>query len=454
MKTRNHQSSILFLLLVCWITQGGCSTSKVLEPTTIPSDIHTQIPMITPSDIPIKIPTTTQIPVLPTPTKNKQDVVIEVVDLGGDPINRAAVRISYPNLLEGQGGWTDVKGSIRFEDVAGFPYTVSVQALGYLSQKLVMDSLPTVLSLRVVLEKDPQSVNTCAPEEVYATARYMKMDLYNSIDYQPDIIVFGSSRAYTISPQYIEELTGRKAFNMALNFGSTLDFYFYAQYIYRTQIENPPKVLLVETQINTINQSKLEGVTPIELWSNLPEEDNFQPEIDLCDQVFDQELNQKYLDNSSSTGSLLWVFQPDGLAIHRPIRYNQYQIALKRQIPSIQERAKCESLPDVSLEYVQKLVDLASQYNTAVIFFRTPFQGDLYNLIREDVRYKQCSNLLNSFMQTLVAEHSNVYFQDLSGYDPIITMDINGFFDAQHLTPEASRLIIDLLLPDIQSALK
>jgi hypothetical protein len=280
----------------------------------------------------------------------------------------------------------------------------------------------------------------------------MKMNLYHSIDYQPDIIVLGSSRAYTISPQYIEQLTGYKAFNMALNFGSTLDTYYYASYVFAHQNNHPPKLLLVEVQLNTVNQATLSGVTPIEIWPLLPDEDIFQPEIDLCGHIFTQDLYQKYLDGVSSSGGLLWVFQPDGMAVHRPINYRQYSIAVERQIPSLRERAQCASISSVGLEHMKKLVDLASQYNASIIFFRTPLQGDLYNMLRQDSRYDECSGLLNDFMSTLVSENEHVYFQDFSGYEPIIALDFNGFYDGQHFTPQASNQIIDLLLQDIQTA--
>ena len=446
---RITQKLSALLILITFLTpMEGCSSSPVLDQTPIPSDIPS------PVDTPVSIPSPTLTSIPPTPSENKLDVVIEVVNSSGDPIDRAAVRVFNPNSQEGQAGWTDEKGSILFGDIAGFPLSISVQALGYLSQKQIFETLPETPSIRVMLDPDPQSDKTCAPEDVYATARYMKMDLYNSIDYQPDIIVFGSSRAYTFSPQYIEQLTDRRVFNMAINFGSILDIYYYARYIFARQADHPPQLLLVEAQINTINQSSLEGVTPIELWSLLPDENIFQPEIDLCDHIFDQKLNQKYLDNASNTGSLLWVFQPDGMALHRPINYKQYQTAVQRQIPSLQERALCESLSPIGLEYVQKLIDLAGQYNTAVIFFRPPFQGDLYHLIHEDARYKGCSDLLNNFMQGLIEQNKNAFFRDFSDYEPIISMDFYGFYDGQHFTPEASNQIIDLLLPDIQSTLE
>lgn len=185
----------------------------------------------------------------------------------------------------------------------------------------------------------------------------------------------------------------------------------------------------------------------------LPDEEIYQPEIDLCDHIFSPEINQSYLDRASGSSALLWTFRFDGMAVHRPMNYREYQIALQRQIPSLRDRAFCEFIADAGLEHAQKLVDLAAQHNASVIFFRPPFQGDLYNQIRDDARYKMCSDLLNDFMLDIVSQNSHVYFHDLSGYEPITTLDFDGFYDGQHFKPEASNLIIDLLMQDIQAAL-
>jgi hypothetical protein len=389
----------------------------------------------------------------PVPTKPIHNVTVKVTDADGSFVDRAAVLIYFPDSQNGQTGWTDASGSVVFSDIEGFSFSISIQAMGFLSYKSLFDISPDTSLVQATLERDPVSVENCDQDSVYSNARAMKMDLYKSINYQPDIMVFGSSRAYTISPQYIQQLTGYKTFNMAVNFGSILDAYYYSKYVFAHQENHPPKLLIVEAQLNTINQASVDSLTPIELWPLLAGEETFKPQIDLCDHVFSPDINQTYLDRVTSSDALLWTFQPDGLAVHRPLNYKQYRIAADRMISGLGERMRCDELSSMGLEYIEKFVEFADQNNARVMIFRSPIHGDIYAGLRDDPLYQNCSNLLNDFMTGLMAKYGNLYFQDLSGYEPIISLDFEGFYDGQHFTPKASGQIVDLLLPDIKSAL-
>ena len=53
--------------------------------------------------------------------------------------------------------------------------------------------------------------------------RGLKTDAYNQLNEAPDIAIMGSSRAFTLSPQYIHETLGYTAYNMAVEGGRIED---------------------------------------------------------------------------------------------------------------------------------------------------------------------------------------------------------------------------------------
>lgn len=430
--SKNITTFCIFLLL------AGCQSAQPQQQTPEVAAIQrpTANPTLTPR---------------PTPTPPPVNVTVSVVDPGDTPIVGAAVRLTESGGAEGIVRITDDNGEVTFANLNRDAVSISAQGAGYLPGRTFQTVLPGENDIQITLEPDPDrepAADDCQPEKVYSSARHMKVPLYNRLEYSPDVVILGSSRAYTISPAYIEQNTGAKGFNMTIQGGSFLDIYVYTQYILARQQDSPLGLLLVEFQVQTINQDTLTGVTPIDLWPYIPDNESFKPDLDFCDIIFNPEQNEKY------RGVLVWIFEPDGLAVHRPITTSQYRIALERQVQNLKDASQCDSLPPISIEYVEKLVTLSLENKISIVFFRPPFNEGLYDTFKNEPAYINCSNLTNALMQGLANSYENIFFQDLSDYEQISDMTINGYYDGQHLRPAMANLIVDSLLPSIHAGLE
>jgi hypothetical protein len=378
------------------------------------------------------------------------DVRVRIVDQDGNVLTGAAVRLAVSAEADGIVQFVNENGETEFKNVGTQKVWLAAQAYGYYLARTSVEVSPGMNEIHIPLEPDTSKdlqASTCQPKNVYSSARYMKLVLYETLEYQPDIIILGSSRAYTMSPAYIEELTGAKGFNMSIQGGSFLDTFVYARYIIEHQKESLPRLLLVEFQLQTINQEYLVDDTPLALWQYIPDNKYFKPDLIFCDTTFDPLLNENFRDD------LVWIFEPDGTAYHRPLTARQYNLALNRQIDNLKTGAMCEALAPTSLEYIEKLVALAEENNISLVFYRPPFNKLLSDTFKDDPDYATCGELTNAYMQTLDEQHENVFYMDLSGQEQI-SGNADGYYDGTHFKPDSSRALVDLLLPAIQAGLE
>src|SRR6185295_7296351 len=76
---------------------------------------------------------------------------------------------------------------------------------------------------------DPLDVHgTRLLEPIVLGTRQTKLQLYRARQPRPEIVILGSSRAFRVDPAYVEERTGRSAFNAAVHAGSPRDFLAFA----------------------------------------------------------------------------------------------------------------------------------------------------------------------------------------------------------------------------------
>lgn len=64
---------------------------------------------------------------------------------------------------------------------------------------------------------------TKAFEPLVLHSRHDKVEYLNAYEDVPDIVIFGSSRSFTASPDFVEQLTGKIAFNASVQAGSPFD---------------------------------------------------------------------------------------------------------------------------------------------------------------------------------------------------------------------------------------
>ena len=82
----------------------------------------------------------------------------------------------------------------------------------------------SLLVLAAAFLIDPhEDFGTGLVEPLVLTNRSEKLEMIDALDEQPEILVFGSSRTFTMDPDHIFELTGKRAFNASVSYGRAED---------------------------------------------------------------------------------------------------------------------------------------------------------------------------------------------------------------------------------------
>jgi hypothetical protein len=89
------------------------------------------------------------------------------------------------------------------------------------------------------------------------------------------------------------------------------------------------------------------------------------------------------------------------------------------------------------------------------LFYRSPLNADYLDVGGiNDPLFKKCETLLLRYMKKLKKGYPNVFYRDLTYYEPIGSLRWDGFDDAYHLKPNAAQMLIDALTPNISRAVE
>src|SRR4029079_8657950 len=97
-------------------------------------------------------------------------------------------------------------------------------------------------------------------EPIVLHSRTEKMALYREFEPPPDVVVFGSSRSFTVSPAEIRRLTGRVAFNASVHGGIPRDYLAFLRYM--IAIKKVPHLALVCLSVELLRSDLLRGFEP------------------------------------------------------------------------------------------------------------------------------------------------------------------------------------------------
>ncbi len=290
-------------------------------------------------------------------------------------------------------------------------------------------------------------------------ARKIKMDLYMKLDSPPDVVIMGSSRAFTISPAYVEEKTGYSAFNMAVESGGSADYFVQTNYLLESGLS--PRVLLIEIHQNSFGDvAQTWEIQPVALvpymtWNGAVAlgkaslEDVFSLRS-LSDSIYLMLLSEERIQ--------MWTINLDerGLGVRTPPTYEEYKQLLSDTIKSpTKNNVYCKRLVADGKDVFESMIELAQKNGIGVVVYESPMNFTFYDIThkRNPEGFDKCRKLLSSYLLSLAESYPNVFFQDLSVYDPISKLREDGYYDAVHLRPEAAEMVIDTLLPEIEAAM-
>lgn len=297
------------------------------------------------------------------------------------------------------------------------------------------------------------TVNTAA--YIPTAARSQKLELYLDLELPPEVVIMGSSRAFTLPSAYIKESTGYRTFNMAVNGGGPFDFHPFGKFIVSRQKNRPPLVFVVELVAPDFDVAEV--TLPVSLIPYLSSNRRSNTVLDtLHDVVSLQSISDTFFQLTYARfypKQPAMTFEPDGTGVRVDITKKSYERRVASLTLRNDERYRCDTLSDQGLEQLGMLVQLAAENKTAILFYRSPLNADYLEAGDLDHPfYQKCETLFLEAMDKTMEENSNVFFRDLTYYEPISSLRWDGYYDVHHLKPKAARMLIDALAPDIKLA--
>lgn len=288
--------------------------------------------------------------------------------------------------------------------------------------------------------------------------RTTKLDLYKAQETTPEILIFGSSRAFSLDPQKIEGILGKKAFNFSVEGGSPVDFLAFYNYQQSQKDSMDPLLILVELVSPMIGVNVWEQRLPTQLALYLPT----KLAIPFGGKFIATSLNSKTLTDSTYISlyrineQTTWQIFNDGrLEPEIPDREAYFQSISNNSRAVIIKNSQCNSLDSYGVTAIRELVKNTKRTHTAVVFYRSPLSIDFYNSVDTNTDlFIKCQTLFDEFMDSLQKNNPHVYFTDLSRYNSISDQGLNVFIDYQHLAPNGADMVIQALAPQLKEALQ
>ena len=316
--------------------------------------------------------------------------------------------------------------------------------------------VPYILLIALVVYVNPHGR---FPWKLYpfttTAAHYQKIALYKQLSKPPQVIVLGSSHSYTIQASYISEVLDKDAFNMAVGSAGPMDELILARYITKNTTEIP-QLFIVELVATDLGTSAWQNYMPL----NLVPYFSFKNKLPIIQSALFDTVSLRSLTDAlfllvNQDAKEYITFLPDGTGQRSKRSASFYQNNIQKQIPAVFGRNTCDVLDHEGQKAINQFVELAEEYKIGVVFYRSPVNAEFFEQANlEKPRYQKCQQLFATYMQNLVQSHPNVFYVDLFDYEPISSLREDGYIDAQHLVPEASNLVIDALLFDLEKALQ
>lgn len=310
-----------------------------------------------------------------------------------------------------------------------------------------------LLAAAIIIHVNPRGMYFSDRYETHQLLlREFKLAAYTDLPAPPDVVVLGSSRAFTIDPEYIGETLGLSAFNLATEGARTEDIFILVRMMRDRMAGALPPVLLIEVQEGLPRQ-------PNDIASRAPFEwlPYLRPQTAAL--LFQRRLAG--LVDVYHLAEALYITRYDALYTRRPAEWPYFSPQTgfaERPLLSEGELAnaveinlgtisplRCAGIDPISRAEIDALIALADETRTALVFYLSPWIPRYYDAARrDDPEYQRCYAEFLTYMADLTAAHEHVSFLDYSRIEAIDGVTgPPGFYDSDHLAPENSRRLID-----------
>ncbi|HEY6547472.1 MAG TPA: hypothetical protein VI589_06190, partial [Vicinamibacteria bacterium] len=294
--------------------------------------------------------------------------------------------------------------------------------------------------------------------------RPFRADSYAALPQRPDLVVLGSSRAFTLSPAYITSATALSAANLSVEEGSVEDFVVQARFMRTRHDGHLPRVILADVTPPATDTysgaSRTAALSPLRLLPYMSPATRAQSaRLQLRSLVDAQHFAEAlyvllHPREHRLQGDTLrfprWVFDGRGEALHRPA---DYQADLDHFIKARGTPA-CETLGPWFRDNVQGLVDLAKADGASVVFYMGPRHPAFLDATwGRSERFRRCYDSFTAYLGEL-SRHDGVFFLDflqVASFHGTAELG-EGFYDDHHPGPRNARLLIDAAAPTLRRA--
>jgi len=293
--------------------------------------------------------------------------------------------------------------------------------------------------------------------QLYDNIRQEKVGYYLDLTETPEVIIIGTSRTLSLSPDYIEETLGYSAFNFGISGPQLDDSLLVAKFVFDHSDLQRPEVIIFEVEgLHRINPKRTAQVSPLQFVAYMEAEMKVLAVVSRIQEIFNvHQLSEALYVLQAVQGdealSTYWDVTPNGFTAFKP------PFTLEEDIARLEEtgrpKTSCKNKSE-SEDYIREIVDLAEKHDIAIVFYISPMHPYFFQkYFEKDSNYVQCFNDVYEFFVSLEKEHENVFFINLKNIESIdgIT-DETGFYDRQHLTPKNANLLIDAMAESIHQA--
>jgi hypothetical protein len=285
-------------------------------------------------------------------------------------------------------------------------------------------------------------------EPIVLHSRADKMRLYAGQETAPDVVVFGSSPAFTLAPSCIEQRTRQRAFNASLHGGTARDFLAFTRYMVGRG--RPPRLAIVQLRVEQFRPDTGVGFEPGDPLTAYAADD---PAVLGTAGAAARTLLT--LEQTEASLRLLavelrgrprprYVFDPDGLGHFTPNSLQTVDDYLAEAAKPHHFRFR--QLSGYHLDQLDRFLTLCRENQVRVIVYVPPYHPRLAALWERETRLPELKAQLLGFLARQ-ASRGGVTVHDLS--DPAAFGGTERMFlDALHPDAEANCRMVEVMLAD------